>query len=80
MPWHREILGRDLWAQKVSWQQQGTLRPLGFPIDILTWKSPACRPSTSLVAVSPATRTTEDGIVLPHLFTELPLTPKMNDH
>jgi hypothetical protein len=23
MPWHREILGRDLWAQKVS-RQQGT--------------------------------------------------------
>ena len=23
---------------------------------------------------------TKDGIVLPHLFTELPLTPKMNGH
>jgi hypothetical protein len=32
----REILGQDLWAQKVSRQQQGTLRPPGFPTDILT--------------------------------------------
>ena len=80
MAWRREILGRDLWAQKVSQQQQGTLCPPRFPIDILTWKSPACRPSTSLVAVSPATRTTEDGIVLPHVFVELPLTPKTNNH
>ena len=36
MPRCREILGLDLWAQKVSRQQQDTLRPLGFPIDILT--------------------------------------------
>ena len=33
---HRGILGRDLWAKKVSWQQQDTLCPLEFPIDILT--------------------------------------------
>jgi hypothetical protein len=26
------------------------------------------------------TRATEDCIVLPHLFAELPLTPKMNGH
>ena len=26
------------------------------------------------------TQATEDGIVLPHLFVELPLTPKMNGH
>jgi hypothetical protein len=30
--------------------------------------------------VSSATRATEDGIVLSHLFAELPLTPKMNGH
>jgi hypothetical protein len=30
--------------------------------------------------VSLATRATKDGIVLPHLFAELPLTPKMNGH
>ena len=30
--------------------------------------------------MSSATQTTEDGIVLPHLFVELPLTPKMNGH
>jgi hypothetical protein len=36
MPRRREILGQDLWAQKIFWQQQGTLRPLGFPTDILT--------------------------------------------
>jgi len=81
MPRHREIPGRDLWAQKVSRQQQGTLlRPLGFSTDILTWKSPARRPSTSLAVVSLATRGTEDGIVLSHLFAELPLTPKTNGH
>jgi len=76
----REILGGDLWAQKVSQQQQGTLRPLGFPTDILTWKSPARRPSMSLAAVSPATQATEDGIVLPHLFVDLFLIPKTNGH
>jgi hypothetical protein len=26
------------------------------------------------------TRATKDGIVLPHLFVKLPLTPKMNSH
>ena len=37
MPLRREILGQDLWAQKVSRLQQGTLlRPPGFPRDILT--------------------------------------------
>jgi hypothetical protein len=30
--------------------------------------------------VSSVTRTAKDGIVLPYLFTELPLTPKMNGH
>jgi len=30
--------------------------------------------------VSLATQATEDGIVLPHLFVVLPLTPKTNDH
>jgi len=55
MPRRREIPGQDLWAQKVSRQQQGALRPLGFPIDILTWKSPTCRSSTSLAAMSPVT-------------------------
>ena len=49
-------------------------------MDILTWKSPARRPSTSLAAVSPVTQTTEDGTILPHLFVELPLTPKTNGH
>jgi hypothetical protein len=34
----------------------------------------------SLAAVSPVTRATEDGIVLPHLFVNLPLTPKTNGH
>jgi len=80
MPWRQEILGRDLWSQKVSQQQQGTLRQLGFPIDILTWKSPTRRPSTSLAAVSSTTWATKDGIVLPHVFVELPLTPKTNNH
>ena len=80
MPCLQEILGRDLWAQKVSQQQQGTLSPPGFPIDILTWKSPTRRSSTSLAVVSSVTQATEDGIVLSHLFAELPLTPKMNGH
>ena len=30
--------------------------------------------------MSPATRGTKDGIVLPHLFAELPLIPKTNGH
>ena len=30
--------------------------------------------------MSSVTQATEDGIVLPHLFVELPLTPKTNDH
>ena len=30
--------------------------------------------------MSPVTRAIEDGIVLPHLFAEVPLTPKTNDH
>ena len=30
--------------------------------------------------MSPVTQTTEDGTILPHLFVELPLTPKMNGH
>ena len=34
----------------------------------------------SLAAVSSVTRATEDGIVLPHLFMELPLTPKTNGY
>ena len=34
----------------------------------------------SLATVSPVTQATEDGIVLPHLFVECPLTPKMNGH
>ena len=34
----------------------------------------------SLAAMSLATRATEDGIVFPHLFVELPLTPKTNGH
>ena len=34
----------------------------------------------SLAVVSSMTHTTEDGIVLPHLFTELPITPKTNGH
>ena len=38
------------------------------------------RPSTSLAAVSSMTRASKDGIVLPHLFAELPLTPKTNGH
>ena len=80
MPRCREIPGLDLRAQKVFRQQQGTLCPLGFSIDVLAWKFPACRPSMSLATVSSVTRATEDGIVLPHLFTELSLTPKMNGH
>jgi len=34
----------------------------------------------SLATVSSMTWATEDGIVLPHLFVELPLTTKMNSH
>ena len=34
----------------------------------------------SLATVSPVTQATEDGIVLPHHFAELPLTPKTNGH
>ena len=30
--------------------------------------------------MSLVTQAIEDGIVLPHLFIELPLTPKMNGH
>ena len=30
--------------------------------------------------MSPVTQATEDGIVLPHHFAELPLTPKTNGH
>ena len=30
--------------------------------------------------MSLVTQATKDGIVLPHLFVELPLTPKMNGH
>ena len=30
--------------------------------------------------MSPVTRATEDGIVLPHLFAKLPLTPRTNGH
>ena len=34
----------------------------------------------SLATMSSMTRATKDRIVLPHLFVELPLTPKMNGH
>ena len=34
----------------------------------------------SLATVSLVTRATENGIVLPHLFMELPQSPKTNSH